>query len=74
MHLEITAVDPVVVRDHHARELHVLVLNALERAVESGDDELEPAERMLLELGELVLEVNSSLRHNPAAQPKRPET
>ena len=49
MHLEVAAVDPVVVRDDHARQLDVLVADGLERAVERLRHEVEPAERRALE-------------------------
>ena len=48
--LEVAAVDAVVVGDHERRELDVLVLERLERAVELLDDQVEPAERARLEL------------------------
>ena len=44
MHLEVTAVDPVVVGNDHAGELDVLVGDRLERAVELLDNEVEPVE------------------------------
>ena len=47
--LEEAAVDPVVVVDHDRRQLDVLVLERLERAVERHDHEVERAERLLLE-------------------------
>ena len=65
MDLEVAPVDAVVVGDDHRRELDVLVLERLERAVELRDDEVEAAERLLLELGELLLEVGASLGHQP---------
>ena len=60
VHLEVAAVDAVVVGDHHAGQLDVLLLDGLERAVERLDDHVEPAERLLLELRELFLEVRAS--------------
>ena len=57
MDLEVAAVDPVVVGDHDRRELDVAVVQRLERAVERRDDEVERAERLLLEPRELLLEV-----------------
>ena len=49
MDLEVAPVDPVVVGDDHAGQLDVLVVDRLERAVELGDDQVEAAERLLLE-------------------------
>ena len=50
----------------HAGQLHVLVLDGLERAIERGDHHVEAAERLALELGELVLEVGAGrLGHGP---------
>ena len=65
MDLEVAPVDPVVVGDHQLRELHVLVLHGLHRAVERGDDEVEAAEAVLLELVELILVVQACLGHQP---------
>ena len=53
MHLEVAPVDAIVVGDHHAGQLDVLLLHGLERAVERVDDHVEAAERLLLELREL---------------------
>ncbi len=47
--LEVAPVDAVVVGDHHLRELDVLVLERLEHAVELLDDQVQAAERVLLE-------------------------
>ena len=70
VHLEVAAVDAVVVGDDHAGQLHVLVLDRLQRPVERGDDHVEAAECLLLELGQLFLEVAASrLRH--ASRPCR---
>src|SRR5215217_6750827 len=49
MHLEEAAVDPVVVVDDDRRQLDVLVLERLQRAVQRGDHEIERAEGLLLE-------------------------
>ena len=46
VHLEVAAVDAVVVGDHHARQLDVLVLDGLERAVERLGHHVEAAERL----------------------------
>ena len=56
--LEVAAVDPVVVGDHDRRELDVAVVQRLERAVQRRDHQVERAERLLLEPGELLLEVD----------------
>src|ERR671914_923663 len=70
VHLEVAAVDPVVVGDHHARQLDVLVLDCLQGPVQRGDDHVEAAEGLLLELGQLLLEMRASrLRH--ASRPCR---
>ena len=47
--LQVAPVDAVVVVDDDRGELDVLVLERLERAVERGDDEVDPAERLLFE-------------------------
>ena len=65
MDLQVAAVDPVVVGDHQLRQLHVLVLDGLHRAVERGDDEVEAAERILLERLEVILVVQPCLWHQP---------
>ena len=64
MDLEVAAVDPVVVGDHDRRELDVAVVERLERAVERRDDEVERAERLLLEPRELLLEVEPLRRRH----------
>src|SRR5437588_830116 len=46
VHLQIAPVDPVVVGDHHLGELHVLVLERLEDAVQLLYDQIQPSERM----------------------------
>ena len=71
--LEVAAVDAVVVRDDHARQLDVLLLDGLERAVERLDHHVEAAERLHLELRELVLEVAAcGIRHaGPLTRPCR---
>ena len=51
----------VVVGDHHLGQLDVLVLDRLARAVERRRHEVEPAERLVLELLELLLEVEPRL-------------
>ena len=61
VHLEVAAVQDVVVRDDDAGQLHVLVLNRLDRAVERLDDEVEPVERSCLERLEVVLVVHPGL-------------
>ena len=60
--LHVAAVDAVVVGDHHLGELDVLVRERLERAVELLDDEVQPAERAVLELLQLLLEVGAPVR------------
>ncbi len=57
--LQVATVDAVVVGDHHLRELDVLVLERLEHAVELLDDQIEAAERVLLERLQLRLEVHA---------------
>ena len=59
VHLEVAAVDAVVVGDHHAGQLDVLVADRLERAVERLRHQVEAAERRALEPRELLLEVGS---------------
>ena len=55
--LEVAAVDAVVVMDDDRRELDVLVLERLERAVERRDDEIDPPERLMFEAAEFLLEL-----------------
>src|SRR5215217_4603016 len=57
MHLEVEAVDQVVVGDHHARQLDVLLADRLPRPVDRLRHELEPTEGLVLELLHLVLEM-----------------
>ena len=65
MHLEVAAVDAIVVGDHQLRQLHVLVLDGLHRAIERGDHQVQSAEGVLLERVEVVLVVKSCLGHQP---------
>src|SRR6476469_1046475 len=65
MHLEVAAVDAVVVTDDHRRKLDVLVLDRLEGPVELIGHDVESAKRLLLELLELVEEVHAGLGHQP---------
>ena len=62
VHLQVAPVDAVVVGDHHLRELDVLVVQRLEHAVELLDDQVQAAERVGLELAQLLLEVRAPLR------------
>ena len=71
MHLEVAAVDAVVVGDHQLGELDVLVLGRLHRPLERAADEVEPAERVRLERGELLLVVDPVVLGH---QPTFPET
>ncbi|GAC1440734.1 MAG: hypothetical protein NVSMB51_20390 [Solirubrobacteraceae bacterium] len=57
MDLEVAAVDPVVIGDHHARELDILVAQRLEYVIELPKHEIEAAQCAALEPGELLLEV-----------------
>jgi hypothetical protein len=70
VHLEIAAVDAVVVRDDHARELDVLVLHGLEGTIECRHHHLECAQRLALESRELLLEVRAG-RMGQANRPCR---
>ena len=63
MHLEVTAVDPVVVGNDHPGELDVLVGDRLERAVELLDNEVEPVEGLALERCQVFLESMTRLLH-----------
>src|SRR5215207_2407949 len=71
VHLEVAAVDAVVVGDDHAGQLDVLVQNGLERPIEGADDHVETAEGLFLELGQLLLELQAS-RVGHASAPTRP--
>ena len=62
VHLEVAAVEPVVVGDDQSGELDVLVLNGLERAVERRDDDVEAPKRLRLERFELLPEPLARLR------------
>ncbi len=67
VHLQVEAVDHVVVGDHHLGELDVLMLDRLAHAVDRARDHVEPAERLLLEPRHLLLEVDAvpELVHQP---------
>src|SRR5262249_50258094 len=66
MDLEVAAVDAIVVGDHELRELDVLVLDGLARAVERVADEVEAAEGGALEVLELRQVVLARrVRHQP---------
>ena len=71
MHLEVAAVDPVVVLDDQLRELDVLVLDRLGHALERLDHHVERAQRLLLQPLELLAEVRARLRRH---QPNLPVT
>ena len=74
MHLQVAAVDPVIVGDDHPGELDVLVGDRLERTVELLDDEVEPAERLGSSCAELLAELVSGLLHEPRPYPNLPVT
>ena len=61
--LEVAAVDPVVVGDHHRGQLDVLVADRLESAIQLGDDEVQPSEDLLLEALEVLAELVAGLLH-----------
>jgi hypothetical protein len=63
MDLEVAAVDPVVVGYHHRGELDVLVGDGFLRPVQLRDHEIEAAEHLPLELGEVLTELVSGLAH-----------
>ena len=66
VHLEVAAVDAVVVGDHDLGELGVLVLDRLDRAAEGLGDHVEPPERALLERREVLLIIDADFhRHYP---------
>ena len=67
MHLEVAAVDAIVVVDDQAGQLDVLVVERLDRAVERRDHHVEAAEGLLLQALELLLEVDPRGlgRHQP---------
>ena len=69
VHLQVAAVDPVVVGDHDLRQLDVLLLDRFQRAPERRRDQVEPAEAARLELLELLLVFDPGLH-----QPNFPET
>ena len=74
VNLEVAAVDAVVVRDDHARELDVLVLDGLERSIERRCHELQASERGSLQARELLLEVGSGGVRQPASRPSPSRT
>ena len=61
MHLQEPSVEPVVVLHDDRRQLDVLVLERLQRAVERRDHEIERAQRLHLQGAQLVLEVDAGL-------------
>ena len=61
VHLQEPAVEPVVVLHDDRRQLDVLVLERLQRAVERRDHEVERAQRLHLQGAQLVLEVDARL-------------
>src|SRR4051812_9118980 len=71
--LEIATVDSIIVLDDERRELDVLVMQRLDRAVERRRHEVERPERLLLEPVELVLEVLATTGGHPD-QPNFPVT
>ena len=63
MHLEVAAVDAVVVGDDHPGQLDVLVGERLERTVELLGDQIEPVERLGLERCQVFMELTTRFRH-----------
>src|SRR4051794_18537602 len=63
--LQVAAVEPVVVLDHHASELDVLVRDRLQGSFERLDHHVEPAECLALEPRELFPELCACLGHQP---------
>ena len=63
VHLEVAAVDAIVVGDHHRRQLDVLLLEGLERAVQRVDDHVEAPEGLLLQLLKMLLELRPRFSH-----------
>jgi hypothetical protein len=57
--LEIAAVDAIVIGDDHLRQLDVLVLESLERAIELLDYQVQATQRPQLELSQLPLKVGA---------------
>jgi hypothetical protein len=70
--LHVATVDAVVVGHDHGGELDVLLLDRLEHAVERADDEVEAAERLLLQRAQLVEVVGP--RHQPPGGAHRQPT
>ena len=67
--LQVAPVEAVVVGDHHLRELDVLVSERLHHAVELLDDQIQAAERAVLQLLQLLLEVGATLLERAGAAP-----
>ena len=68
VHLQVAAVDAVVVGDDHRGQLDVAVGDRLQGPVQGLADEVQAAQRLGLELGQLVLEVlavGPALCHQP---------
>ena len=67
MDLQVAAVDAVVVGDHEAGQLDVLVLDRLQGALERGADQVEAAEGAGLELLEffLIFDPDAVGAHHP---------
>ena len=55
MHLQVAAVDAVVVGDDDLGQLDVLVLDRFERFLQRRRDQVEPVERAALELLQFLL-------------------
>ena len=70
MDLKEAVVDPLVIGDDHPGELHVLIAERLERAVELGDDDVHPAEHASFEPIEITAEIASLGLHQPTV-PRR---
>ena len=64
MHLQVAAVDAVVVGDDHLRELHVLVAEGLQHAVQLLDDQVEAAQRVYFQFMQLLLEMGAPLKRS----------
>ena len=66
MHLQVAAVDAVVVLDHELHQLDVVLLHGLGHAVERLDHHVEGAQRLVLEGLQLLAELRARLgRHQP---------
>ena len=63
MHLQITPIDPIIIRHDHRRQLNILIGDRLKRTIQLRDDQIQPTQHLMLELNEVLPELVPRLTH-----------